>query len=316
MSPTNPRLSSFLAGLAVVLAGCGGGGGGGGGAAGGGGSAPGGTQGSTGVNSVKVLTVQSASLAADDAVSFDPASTLGGGIPAGAVPIAFRKVDAGSSSQGSPSGALGAQPDEPLATVSVDAFFLSTFEITQRQWTALATAAGFSALADLEPWTQVQPAGERAPADGADIPAYGLGFAKVQTVLAAWNATVGASGPQLRLPTGREWEHACRAGTITRYVWGEQESIFPAIQFALTRETRAAVGVQTVGGARQANGFGFFDMHGNLWEWTSDPPTVLGNVMRGGSWSDNLISARSANRQYLDPAIGYALSGLRLVVVP
>ena len=65
---------------------------------------------------------------------------------------------------------------------------------------------------------------------------------------------------------------------------------------------------------RQANAFGFYDMTGNVWEWVASGVSADA-TMRGGSWSDNLLSARCANRQTMDRGIPYATAGLRLVLV-
>src|SRR6202030_3666166 len=86
---------------------------------------------------------------------------------------------------------------------------------------------------------------------------------------------VGAKiGKQFRLPTEAEWERACRAGTTTRFHFGETISTAQANyqgyhtsgagkKDAYRKETMTV-------GSFSSNPWGLFDMHGNVWEWGSD----------------------------------------------
>ncbi|MCX7386390.1 MAG: formylglycine-generating enzyme family protein, partial [Planctomycetales bacterium] len=79
-----------------------------------------------------------------------------------------------------------------------------------------------------------------------------------------------AAGRVYRLPTEAEWEYACRAGTTTAYSFGDNEH-----------------GV----GEKLPNGWGLYDMHGNVWEWCSDE-----GLIRGGSWFNEASDCRTAHR--------------------
>ena len=67
------------------------------------------------------------------------------------------------------------------------------------------------------------------------------------------------------LPTESQWEYACRAGTTTRYSWGNDISATRA-NYNFGNDANQTVNM----GQYAANPWGFFDMHGNVWEWTAD----------------------------------------------
>ena len=66
------------------------------------------------------------------------------------------------------------------------------------------------------------------------------------------------------LPTESQWEYACRAGTTTVYSWGDD------INSSHANYSASGVGETGEVGQYGPNPWGFFDMHGNVWEWTAD----------------------------------------------
>jgi formylglycine-generating enzyme required for sulfatase activity len=144
-----------------------------------------------------------------------------------------------------------------------------------------------------------------------------------------------------RLPTESEWEYACRAGTVTSFYTG---NVLPSPQanFDGTNEYDSAVGsfysaggvnlqATTVVGIYAPNGWGLYDMAGNLWEWCQDwygnypsggvtdpqgPTTGTFRVMRGGSWRDGATVCRSAARSEIPPGQAHFFTGFRVVLAP
>ena len=153
------------------------------------------------------------------------------------------------------------------------------------------------------------------------------------------------AGYVYRLPTEAEWEYACRAGTTSAFHYG------PALRSGManfygTYEYDPLVGTTnnpagmflgrtTVVGSYEANGWGLYDMHGNVWEWCLDwwsdslpggrvvdpqgPATGSYRVVHGGGWGDFAGSCRSAfrpdnlgNPDFRD----FGLIGFRVVLAP
>jgi formylglycine-generating enzyme required for sulfatase activity len=136
-----------------------------------------------------------------------------------------------------------------------------------------------------------------------------------------------AAGNVYRLPTEAQWEYACRAGTTTKFSFGDDESELG--QYAWYDENSENTN-HAVGG-KQPNAWGLYDMHGNVWEWcqdwyevhpnaaVTDPtgPTSSGSrVIRGGGWSGPAEYCRSANRGGSMPSTRYGSSGFRVSLSP
>jgi len=133
------------------------------------------------------------------------------------------------------------------------------------------------------------------------------------------------SGYSYRLPTEAEWEYACRAGTTNFYSFGDDAA--QADQYAWTLEN-SDVTTHPIG-LKRPNPWGLCDIHGNVWEWTSDwfaeypaaplkdpsgPAQGKFKVFRGGSWNHAVEFARSRNRFMMSPTNGINFVGFRIAL--
>jgi len=136
------------------------------------------------------------------------------------------------------------------------------------------------------------------------------------------------TGKTYRLPTESEWEYAARAGTSTRYVWGDDKG--DALANCADCGSRWGGKQPSPVGTFQANPFGLYDLHGNVWEWTQDcwNPSYVGApsdggpwlrgdclspVLRGGSWALDHDSMPASRRTHYDRDVRYYLNGFRVV---
>lgn len=225
--------------------------------------------------------------------------------------ITLIRVPGGTFTMGSPAGEAGRGADETPHRVTLSPFYLGATEVTQAQW---ARVMG---------WNHSHHAG--CPA----CPVEEVTYVDVQAFIGRLNAHTRAI--RFRLPTEAEWEFACRAGSTTPFSMGASISTSQANfdgDFPYNGAPRGANRRATMPAASfPPNRWGFFDMHGNVWEWTADwygayprnpvhdpagPASGTLHVIRGGSWAFDANSARCALRYTHAPRLrGYSL-GFRL----
>lgn len=129
------------------------------------------------------------------------------------------------------------------------------------------------------------------------------------------------------LPTEAQWEYACRAGTTTRFCFGDDDAELGKYAWFDCNARDLGANYAHPVGTKKANAWGLFDMHGNVWEWCRDvyTPNLSGGrdpyvaagssdrVKRGGSWICSARIARSAirdwnGRSYRDWTVGFRLA--------
>ena len=201
----------------------------------------------------------------------------------------FVRISKGTFIMGSPKTEADRGEDEEQHSVTIAKdFWLGSTEVTQQQWMKVM---GNNPSAH-------QNCGPRCPVENVT-------YFDVLEFLRRLNEH--NSGATYRLPTEAEWEYACRAGTTTAFSFGDMLT---------TKQARfdaqdGPVPVKSF----PANSWGLFDMHGNVWEWTSDwyDSTEIKRVIRGGSWYFGADSARCALRYTHEPKDrGFSL-GFRIV---
>jgi formylglycine-generating enzyme required for sulfatase activity len=139
--------------------------------------------------------------------------------------------------------------------------------------------------------------------------------------------TEKAAGNVYRLPTEAEWEYACRAGTTTRFSFGDDESELGDYAWFSGNGGNT---IQPVG-SKLPNAWGLYGMHGNVWEWcqdvhwyypsgsVTDPSGAASGshrVHRGGSWRCSAEYCRSARRSRYRPSDRNNYGGFRVSLSP
>jgi len=122
---------------------------------------------------------------------------------------------------------------------------------------------------------------------------------------ASWLAK--KTGKQYRLPIESEWEYACAGGTTTEYCGSNDIN---AVAWYKENSNSATHPV----GQKQANGYGLYDMSGNLWQWMENKYDDKndGRALRGGSWDHFPQFVSASVRFSYEPALRYLKLGFRL----
>ena len=208
--------------------------------------------------------------------------------------------------------AMGSNEDiseRPVHQVTIKPFAIGKFPVSVQEWNACATAkaCGFvSTGRDEAPITNVS---------WSDARQY-----------VAWLAET--TGKPYRLPTEAEWEYAARAGTQTKYWWGDQ------FQADAANCKNCAANEQPVKvGSLKPNPFGLYDMGGSVDQWVEDcwHKTYQGapadgsawvegqcpsHVLRSGSWKNDGRYVRPSNRDSYDTNVRYPTHGFRVALSP
>jgi formylglycine-generating enzyme required for sulfatase activity len=195
--------------------------------------------------------------------------------------------------------------DPAAAQVGTERIAVGRYEVTFAEWDACVAGGGCNG------YSPIDQLGYR--------PDQGLGRRGNRPVInVSWNDAQAyvqwlsqRTGQRYRLLTEAEWEHAARAGTTTDFWWGDQDPVC---------EPRARNGAHWYNcrpdgtlpvGSFQANAFGLYDVHGNVWEWVENAEGSY-RVLRGGSWGQSPQGLHSASRTWQSPNYRYLQFGFRV----
>ena len=231
-------------------------------------------------------------------------------------------VPAGEFLMGSPDSDELAKPNEkPQHRVRITKpFRLGVYEVTQSEWTAVMETAPWKLQIDRN--------------EGARYPATYVNWEDATEFCRKLTDREGAAGllepgESYRLPTEAEWEHACRAGTTTRYQFGDRDGSLGKYAWYAANTIDVGESFAREVGRKRPNAWGLFDMHGNVMEWCMDPygqkyyakspfadpvgpARGSGRVIRGGCWIADASSSRSSFRSGNGPHGHYGILGFRV----
>lgn len=288
--------------------------------------------------------------------------TSGGGtwkaeITENSIGMKLAHIPAGSFLMGSTDADPTADPEEfPQHEVTIGkSFEIGVTEVTLGQFRRFMVDTGYVTEAEEDPlggWVIQPTTREPKQVKGANWRACGFEQDDDHPVIlvswvdaeefCAWLSR--KEGRTYRLPTEAEWEYACRAGTTTRYWFGDDPSGLVEVANVADQSLRGVVAkmpslapwrdgfpfTAPVGQFRP-NPAGLQDVYGNVWEWCADwhdpeyyarspkknpkgPDSGEMRVIRGGGWYDGPARQRSAQRAWFFPVFRYCqLSGFRVV---
>jgi len=223
----------------------------------------------------------------------------------------MKLIPAGDFQMGSNDGPSN---EKPIHTVYLDAFYMDVYEVTHAQYKKFMDATGY-----------------KAPEECWNDPDYNAPNHPVMGV--SWNdAKAYADWAGKRLPTEAEWEKAARGGLVCKkYPLGDTLTHDDANYFGGVKRKWAG---ESPVGSFAPNGYGLYDMAGNILEWCADwydadyyaispksnptgPSSGSDRVLRGGSWTDGYDSTdclRTADRSYAYPPLSFTSAvGFRCV---
>lgn len=188
------------------------------------------------------------------------------------------------------------KPELPQHRVTISKpFYISAYEVTQGQ---------YEAVMGERPWDG-QPLTETGPHFAAS-------YISWEKAVAFCEQLSKQEGKTYRLPTEAEWEYACRAGSTTRFGFGDDAAELPRFAWFDQNAYKKRGQYPHAVGRKLPNAWGLYDMHGNVWEWCSDwyagygqtpeevdptgPKKGRRHVWRGGGFADPAVNLRSATR--------------------
>ena len=228
-------------------------------------------------------------------------------------------INEGTFLMGSNESEKGRDNDEgPQRKVTVAAFWMSAFEITRDEFDVFYKDATTSENSAMDAVTRPSPQYVDLSFGMGKEGGYPVNSMSQYAALMYCRWLYNKTGVFYRLPTEAEWEYACRAGTTTRFYFGNDEKQLDNYAWY---ENNSEEKFKKVG-QKLPNAWGLFDMLGNVSEWTLDHyeakrlenmpdnsmnPFVAPNkskypkALRGGGFKDEAVQLRPANRIKSEP---------------
>ena len=223
-------------------------------------------------------------------------------------------VKKGTFMMGSPANEVGRESDETQHKVTLTkGFWLGECEVTQEQYEAVMGT-------------------NPSHFKGGNLPVEQVSYEDALAFCRRLTEKERAAGRlsnqyEYTLPTEAQWEYACRAGTTTALNNGTDNNFDEVAWYGSNGSGGNAGGVTHPVRDKKPNAWGFYDMHGNVWEWCLDwygayPTTAetdptgastgSGRVIRGGSWWNVPSCCRSADRLNIAPGDRNSNVGFRV----
>lgn len=202
-------------------------------------------------------------------------------------------------------GERGLDNEKPHPVTITKPFYMGVYEVTQEQYEAVMAA---------------NPSHTKGP----QKPAESMDWDKAKDFC---DKLAAATGHNVTLPTEAQWEYACRAGTNTRFYYGDDPDYADLADHAwYARNSHQTHPV----GQKSPNPWGLYDMIGNVWEWCSDwyaktypagdavdptgPASGTDRVLRGGCWGIAKQGCRCARRARFQSNTRLDVCGFRVAV--
>jgi formylglycine-generating enzyme required for sulfatase activity len=244
-------------------------------------------------------------------------------LPGSAVKCSMTPISAGSFLMGSSDAEKNRKSDEgPQRTVVIPAFWMGTYEVSRDEFDVFYKDATTSENSAVDAVTRPSPQYVDLSWGMGKEGGYPVNSLSQYAALMYCRWLYNKTGIFYRLPTEAEWEYACRAGTATRYYFGDDENKLD--QYAWYEAN--SKGKFQKAGLKNPNAWGLYDMLGNVCEWTLDhydskrlenladktenPAAVFNKskypkALRGGGYKNEASDLRCASRFKSDPLWNY-----------